>query len=58
MQFAGLGLLNAMCLVGGLAAGWFVDQALGTLPVFLFAGLVLGIGLGVAASRAELKRFF
>jgi F0F1-type ATP synthase assembly protein I len=58
MQFAGLGLLNAMCLVGGLAAGWFVDQALGTLPVFLFVGLVLGIGLGVAASRAELKRFF
>jgi F0F1-type ATP synthase assembly protein I len=58
MQFAGLGLLNAMCLVGGLAAGWFTDQALGTLPVFLFVGLVLGIGLGVAASRAELKRFF
>ena len=58
MQFAGLGVLNAMCLAGGLAGGWFLDQALGTLPVFLFVGLVLGIGLGVWASRVELKRFF
>lgn len=58
MQFAGLGLLNAMCLAGGLAGGWFLDQALGTLPLFLFLGLVLGIGAGVAATRSEIKRFF
>jgi F0F1-type ATP synthase assembly protein I len=58
MQFAGLGLLNAICLGAGLTAGWFVDQALGTLPVFLFVGLVGGIGLGVYATRSELKRFF
>lgn len=58
MQFAGLGLMNALCWVGGLAAGWFVDQALGTLPIFLFVGLVAGIAIGVAASRSEWKRFF
>ena len=58
MEFAGLGLMNAICWVGGLAAGWFVDQAFGTLPVFLFVGLVVGIGIGVLASRAEWKRFF
>jgi dipeptide/tripeptide permease len=58
MQFAGLGLMNALCWVAGLAGGWFADQALGTLPLFLFLGLVLGIGIGVWASRAELKRFF
>jgi F0F1-type ATP synthase assembly protein I len=58
MEFAGLGLMNAICWVGGLAAGWFIDQALGTLPIFLFAGLVAGIGIGVLASRAEWKRFF
>lgn len=58
MQFAGLGLLNAMCLAGGLIGGWFVDQALGTLPLFLFLGLILGIGAGVLATRSELKRFF
>jgi F0F1-type ATP synthase assembly protein I len=58
MQFAGLGLLNAICLGAGLAGGWFADQALGTLPLFLFIGLVAGIALGVYATRSELKRFF
>jgi dipeptide/tripeptide permease len=58
LQFAGMGVMNALCWLGGLAAGWFVDQALGTLPVFLFVGLVAGIGLGVLASRSEWKRFF
>ena len=58
MQFASLGMMNALCWVGGLIGGWFLDQALGTLPVFLFLGLVLGITAGGLASRAELKRFF
>lgn len=58
MAFAGLGLMNALCLGAGLAAGWFVDQALGTLPLFLFVGLVLGIAAGVLATRSEIKRFF
>jgi F0F1-type ATP synthase assembly protein I len=58
MEFAGLGLMNALCLAGGLVGGWFLDQALGTLPLFLFIGLVLGIAVGVVATRAELKRFF
>lgn len=47
-----------MCWLGGLAAGWFVDQALGTLPIFLMVGLVAGIVLGFLASRSEWKRFF
>jgi len=58
MQFAGLGMMNALCWIGGLAGGWFLDRAIGTLPLFLFLGLVLGIAAGVLASRAELKRFF
>ena len=58
LEFAGLGLMNALCWLGGMAAGYFVDQALGTLPIFLFVGLVTGIALGVLASRNEWKRFF
>ena len=58
MAFAGLGMLNAICLAIGLVAGWFVDKALGTLPLFLFLGLVAGIGMGVLATRAEWKRYF
>jgi dipeptide/tripeptide permease len=58
MQFAGLGMMNALCWAAGLAGGWFADRALGTLPLFLLLGLVIGIVVGVVASRSELKRFF
>lgn len=58
LAFAGIGLMNAICLGAGLAGGWFVDQALGTLPLFLFLGLAAGIAVGVVATRSELKRFF
>jgi F0F1-type ATP synthase assembly protein I len=58
MEFAGLGLMNAICLGGGLVGGWFLDRALGTLPLFLFLGLLLGVAAGVWVTRAEIKRFF
>lgn len=58
MAFAGLGLLNAISLGVGLVLGWLVDQALGTLPLFLFLGLVAGVAMGVLATRAEWKRYF
>jgi F0F1-type ATP synthase assembly protein I len=58
MAFAGLGLMNALCLAAGLVGGWFADEALGTLPLFLFLGLVTGVAVGVLATRSELKRYF
>ncbi|MDQ2729597.1 MAG: hypothetical protein M3Y91_17440 [Actinomycetota bacterium] len=57
MAFAGLGLLNALCLLIGMGLGWFADDTMGTLPLFMFVGLILGIGAGVFATRAELRRF-
>ena len=35
----------AVCIVGGLAAGWLIDRVLGTGPLFLITGVVLGFGL-------------
>jgi F0F1-type ATP synthase assembly protein I len=58
MAFAGLGLLNAICIGVGLVGGWLADQALNTLPLFLFLGLLLGIAVGVYATRSEFKRYF
>lgn len=58
LQLAGLGLLSALCLAVGLTAGWFVDQAFGTLPLFLLIGLILGVGGAALATRSEIKRFF
>jgi F0F1-type ATP synthase assembly protein I len=57
LQFAGIGLLNAICLGAGLTVGWFVDRALGTLPLFLFVGLILGIACGVMVTRSEIKKY-
>ncbi|HEY3810529.1 MAG TPA: hypothetical protein VGL49_03770 [Acidimicrobiales bacterium] len=58
MAFAGLGILNAICLGIGMGVGWLIDSALGTLPLFLFLGLIAGIGVGVLATRAEWKQYF
>jgi F0F1-type ATP synthase assembly protein I len=57
MAYAGLGMLNALCLGSGLVGGWLVDRALGTLPLFLFIGMVMGIILGIVATRSEFKRY-
>ncbi len=57
MVFAGLGMLNAICLAIGLGVGWLVDGVLGTLPLFLFVGMAAGIALGVVATRNEWKRY-
>ena len=57
MVFAGLGLLNAVCLLVGLGIGWLVDRSLHTLPIFLFVGLLVGITVGALATRSELRRW-
>jgi Putative F0F1-ATPase subunit Ca2+/Mg2+ transporter len=57
MAYAGIGMLNAICLVLGGALGWLVDHFLGTLPAFLLVGLLAGAALGVVATRAELRRY-
>lgn len=50
-------MMGALCLLGGLAAGWGADAALGTLPVFLFVGLVVGMALGATLTWREVKRW-
>ena len=38
MAYAGIGMLNAVCLLRGGGLGWLADRALGTLPLFLLVG--------------------
>jgi F0F1-type ATP synthase assembly protein I len=57
MAYAGLGMLNAVCLLGGGVLGWLLDRSLGTLPVFLLLGLLLGAVVGALGTRAELRRY-
>ena len=48
--------MPSVCL-GGCVLGWLADRALGTLPLFLFVGLVGGAAVGVLGTRAELRRY-
>jgi hypothetical protein len=57
MVYAGIGMLNAICLILGGVLGWLADQALGTLPLFMLIGLLAGAALGVIGTRAELRRY-
>ena len=56
MAYAGIGMLKAICVLGGGALGWLLDSAAGTLPLFMLLCLVLGAALGVAGTRSELRR--
>jgi F0F1-type ATP synthase assembly protein I len=57
MAYAGIGMLNAVCLLGGGALGWLADRSFGTLPLFLLVGLLAGAAVGVLGTRAELRRY-
>ncbi len=54
--YAGLGMVDAFCLLSGGALGWLLDHVLGTLPLFLMVGLVAGLAVAVLATRSELRR--
>jgi ATP synthase protein I len=54
---AGLGLVNAICLGGGLTLGHLMDRWLGTAPVMVLVGMALGLVLGVVGSVLEIKRY-
>jgi hypothetical protein len=57
MVYAGIGMMNAICLLLGGFLGWLVDHELGTLPLFMLVGLLAGAALGVVATRSELRRY-
>jgi F0F1-type ATP synthase assembly protein I len=42
LRLSGLGFYIALCIVGGIVVGVFVDRALGTKAIFLLVGLILG----------------
>ncbi len=44
--YSGLSFSIAISIILGLAAGYFLDQSLGTSPMWTLIGLVLGIGAG------------
>ena len=53
----GIGGVIALCLVAGMGLGWLVDGLLHTFPVFVLAGLALGIAAGCYYTYAEIRTF-
>ncbi len=52
----GIGALNLACLVAGFALGWFVDDRLGTVPVWTLVGLAVGVTAGIAGSWVRIRQ--
>ena len=55
----GLGTTLAVTVLAGLGGGYWLDGRLGTRPVFLLIGGVLGVGAGLYQffrASAELNR--
>ncbi len=58
LAILGLGTMLAGCLVLPMGLGWLVDHLLGTLPIFVLIGLVLGIAATARYAYTEVRKFF
>ncbi len=55
--FSEIGMLLLVTTLAGVAAGYWLDQRLGTLPVFVLAGFLGGAGMGAVGIWRMITRF-
>jgi ATP synthase protein I len=55
--FSEIGLVLLVTTLAGVAAGYWVDQELGTRPLFILVGFLAGAGLGAFAIYRLVTRF-
>jgi F0F1-type ATP synthase assembly protein I len=55
--FSEIGATFFVGTIAGVLAGWWIDQQLGTLPVFAVGGALAGFGLSSVAVARLIKRF-
>jgi len=55
--FSEIALILLTTTLLGVLAGYWVDQQLGTLPIFVLVGLLLGFGAGGLAVARLIARF-
>jgi hypothetical protein len=53
----GIGTVFAVMLVGGLAAGWWLDGVLHTFPALLLIGLALGFVGGIGYTVVQFRTY-
>ena len=47
LRLTGVGFFIGVCIVSGILAGLWLDTRLGTEPVFILVGLVIGVAVAV-----------
>lgn len=55
--FSEIGMVLLVTTLLGVAAGYWADQRLGTLPVFVLVGFLAGAGLGAVGIYRLVTRF-
>jgi len=55
--FSEIGILLLVTTLAGVAAGYWADQRLGTLPVFVLLGFFAGAGIGAVGIWRLITRF-
>ena len=55
--FSEVGLVLLVTILAGILAGYWVDQQLGTIPIFVLVGLAVGLTAGAVAVYRLIQRF-
>lgn len=55
--FSEIGMLLLVATLAGVAAGYWVDQQLGTQPLFVLVGFLAGAGIGAFGIYRLVTRF-
>ncbi len=55
--FSEIGLILLVTVLAGVLGGYWVDQQLGTLPIFVLIGLLIGLVAGALAMYRIISRF-
>ena len=55
--FSEVGMVLLVTTLAGVAAGYWVDQRLGTLPIFVLVGFLAGVGIGTVGIYRLITRF-
>jgi ATP synthase protein I len=55
--FSEIGLVLLVTTLAGALGGYWLDQRIGTLPIFLLVGFLAGTALGAYATYRLISRF-
>lgn len=55
--FSEIGLVLLVATLAGVGVGYFIDRQLGTLPIFVIVGFLIGAGVGARGVYVLVTRF-